>query len=58
MIVITNKNMKNLIGDHVRQARHKSTPKVTQIDLLTRLTVQGIELEKTTISEIETNTRL
>ncbi len=48
---------KNLIGDRVRQARYKTNPKVTQVDLLARLAVRGIELEKTTISKIETKTR-
>lgn len=48
---------KNLIGDRVRQARHKAKPKVTQIDLLARLAVRGINLEKTTISKIEAKTR-
>ncbi|NLW24671.1 MAG: helix-turn-helix domain-containing protein [Clostridia bacterium] len=48
---------KNLIGDRVRQARHKAKPKITQKDLLARLAVRGIELEKTTISKIEAKTR-
>lgn len=48
---------RNLIGDRVRQARHKSKPKVTQTDLLARLAVRGIELEKTSVSKIEAKTR-
>ncbi len=48
---------KNLIGDRVRQARHRTSPKVTQTDLLARLAVRGVELEKTTISKIESKTR-
>jgi len=48
---------KNLIGDSVRQARPKAKPKITQKDLLARLAVRGIELEKTTISKIEAKTR-
>lgn len=51
------KNEKNLIGDRVYQARHKSKPKITQSDLLARLAVRGVELEKTTISKIEAKTR-
>ena len=57
MINMNNSNDRNLIGDRVRQARHKSKPKVTQADLLARLAVRGIELEKTTISKIEAKTR-
>ncbi len=52
-----NNKPKNLIGDKVRQARHRNKPKITQTDLIARLAVRGIELEKTTISKIETNTR-
>ncbi|NLJ99097.1 MAG: helix-turn-helix transcriptional regulator [Tissierellia bacterium] len=48
---------KNLIGDRVRQARCKTKPKITQMELLARLAVRGIELEKTTISKIESKTR-
>jgi len=57
MIDMSNLADKNLIGDRVRQARHKAKPKVTQIDLLARLAVRGINLEKTTISKIEAKTR-
>ncbi|WP_041701834.1 helix-turn-helix domain-containing protein [Gottschalkia acidurici] len=57
MINISNSADRNLIGDRVRQARHKVKPKVTQTDLLARLAVRGIELEKTTISKIESKTR-
>lgn len=52
-----NNKPKNLIGDKVRQARHRNKPKITQTDLIARLAVRGIELEKTTISKIETKTR-
>lgn len=48
---------RNLIGDKVRQARLRHKPKVTQEDLLARLAVKGIDLEKTTISKIEAKTR-
>lgn len=48
---------KNLIGDRVKFARVKNKPKITQNDLLARLAVRGIELEKTAISKIESKTR-
>jgi len=51
------KKPKNLIGDRVREARHRTKPKITQSDLLARLAVRGIELEKTAISKIEAKTR-
>lgn len=57
MANMNNSNQRNLIGDRVRQARHKAKPKITQIDLLARLAVRGIELEETTISKIEAKTR-
>lgn len=48
---------RNLIGDRVRLARNNTNPKITQIDLLARLEVRGIVLEKTAISKIEAKTR-
>ena len=54
---ISSPSYKNLIGDRVREARHKCKPKVTQTDLLARLAIRGIDLEKTTISKIESKTR-
>ena len=57
MSFFADKSQRNLIGDRVKQARYKSKPKVTQTDLLARLAVRGIELEKTSISKIEAKTR-
>ncbi|AEY65747.1 transcriptional regulator [Clostridium sp. BNL1100] len=51
------KNNRNLIGKRVKLARMKSKPKITQIDLLARLAVRGVDLEKTSISKIEAQTR-
>lgn len=51
------KKYRNLIGDKVKRARLKRKPKITQKDLLARLAVRGIELEKTSISKIEAKTR-
>lgn len=56
MIAKINKN-RNLIGDRVRQARYSASPKITQSDLLARLDLRGIALEKTAISKIEAKTR-
>lgn len=49
--------MKNLIGDRVREARHRRIPKITQVDLLARLAVRGVYMESTSISKIETYKR-
>lgn len=57
MTFSADKIQRNLIGDRVKKARHKSKPKMTQTDLLARLAVRGIELEKTSISKIEAKTR-
>lgn len=51
--MVNDNSIKNLIGPRVKEARIKHNPKVTQIDLLARLAVRGIELEKTAISKIE-----
>ena len=48
---------KNIIGERVKIARNKTKPKVTQTDLLARLEIREIYLEKTTISKIEAGTR-
>lgn len=49
--------MKNLIGGRVKEARHKKNPKITQTDLLARLAIQGVYMESTSISKIETYRR-
>ena len=48
---------KNIIGQRLKIARKNADPKVTQVDLLARLEVRGLFLEKTTISKIESGTR-
>lgn len=54
---ITSQKQRNLIGDRLKQARERNKPKVTQVDLLARLEVRGVVLEKTAISKIEAKTR-
>ena len=48
---------KNIIGKRVREARLRAKPKITQVDLLARLEVREVYLEKTSISKIEAGTR-
>ena len=56
-MIVFNDKEKNIIGHNVRKARHINDPKVTQIELLSRLQVRGLDLEKTSISKIERKTR-
>ena len=46
---------KNVCGDRVREARQKQ--KLTQTDLAARLQVEGIIIERDSISRIEIGTR-
>ena len=48
---------RNIIGERVRLARKKAEPQITQTDLAARLQVQGLRLERVTISKIETGYR-
>lgn len=48
---------RNLIGKRLREARRKMKPPVTQSDLAARLQVDGLRLERVTISKIETGYR-
>lgn len=57
MIIMRDITGRNLIGDRLRHAREKSNPKVTQVDLIARLAIRGIDLDKTAISKIETKKR-
>lgn len=48
---------RNIIGHRVRLARKSVIPPITQLDLAARLQVQGLELDRVTISKIETGYR-
>jgi len=48
---------RNIIGERVRLAREMAKPSVTQADLAARLQVEGLRLERVTISKIETGYR-
>ena len=48
---------RNIIGEKVRIARERAKPIITQADLAARLQVQGLRLERVTISKIETGYR-
>lgn len=48
---------RNIIGDRVRQARLRLTPAVSQDDLAGRLARQGVALDRSAISRIESRDR-
>jgi transcriptional regulator with XRE-family HTH domain len=48
---------RNIIGKRVRLARERAKPLITQADLAARLQVEGLRLERVTISKIETGYR-
>ena len=48
---------RNIIGERVRLARERAKPLITQTDLAARLQIEGLRLERVTISKIETGYR-
>jgi len=48
---------RNIIGERVRLARERAKPVITQADLAARLQVEGLRIERVTISKIETGYR-
>ena len=48
---------RNVIGGRVRLARERAKPLITQADLAARLQIEGLRLERVTISKIETGYR-
>ena len=48
---------RNIIGEKVRLARERAKPLITQADLAARLQVEGVRMERATISKIETGYR-
>ncbi|RCX12096.1 helix-turn-helix protein [Anaerobacterium chartisolvens] len=48
---------KNIIGKRVREARLKANPQITQQDLSARLEVLGYNIDRVSISKIESGDR-
>ena len=48
---------RNVIGERVQLARERAKPRITQADLAARLQIEGLRLERVTISKIETGYR-
>jgi len=49
--------MLNIIGKHVREARHKFKPTLTQEELAARLQVAGWKISRESLAKIETGMR-
>lgn len=48
---------KNIIGNKVKEARLNSTPIITQSDLSARLAIIGVNIDRVSISKIESGNR-
>jgi len=47
----------NLIGKRVREARYFFHPKLTQADLASKLQIQGLDIDQSQVSKIESGSR-
>ncbi len=50
-------NSKNIIGKRVKEARLSSNPVITQQDLSAKLAVLGVNIDRVSISKIESGDR-
>lgn len=57
MKIYWHKGAKNIIGKRVREARMKANPQITQQDLSARLEVLGYNIDRVSISKIESGDR-
>jgi transcriptional regulator with XRE-family HTH domain len=48
---------KNIVGPRVRQARKAAKPLITQLDLIARLQVEGLNIDQSGLSKIESGHR-
>lgn len=48
---------RNVVGDRVRQARKVARPPITQIDLVARLQILGMQIDQSGLSKIESGRR-
>ena len=48
---------KNIIGRRVREARKKAKPLITQLDLVARLQTEGLSVDQSALSKIESGLR-
>lgn len=47
----------NLVGSRVREARYFSHPKLTQVDLASKLQIRGLNIDQSQVSKIESGIR-
>lgn len=47
----------NILGRHIRQARLRMEPEMSQADLAARLTVRGIPVDRASVTRIENGKR-
>ncbi len=55
--ILTKMASRNIIGKRLHTARTRSSPPITQAELAARLQVNGLLIERATISKIETGYR-
>lgn len=48
---------RNIVGIRVREARNRSKPPITQLELLARMQVLGVTIEQPALSKIESGFR-
>lgn len=48
---------RNIVGNHVRQARKAARPSITQMDLVARLQLLGMAIDQSGLSKIESGQR-
>lgn len=48
---------KNICGERVKKARSKLTPSITQVDLAARLETLGLNMDRVSVSKIESGDR-
>lgn len=48
---------KNVVGARVRQARKDAKPPITQLDLVARLQIEGMRIDQSGLSKLESGRR-
>ena len=49
--------MRNIVGARVKQARKAAKPPITQLDLVARLQVLGMQIDQSGVSKLESGKR-
>lgn len=48
---------RNIVGTRVRQARKAAKPPITQLDLVARLQIEGMRIDQSGLSKLESGQR-